>query len=528
LKFQGGKEMPNDGTFYITDDSGNYLPIYLPVRLYPPNSPPVPIVDILMMDDCNTFKFFGNRSTDPDGDDLKFTWDYGDGNFDTGEKTLHAYETPGRYLAYLTVEDSSGQINNSSRMQFTMRVNHPPVAKPGNDIVAAPGELLWFNASDSYDPDGRIKTFNWDFGDGKNAQRRRIRHAFISPGQFKVTLRVQDNSNTPCNSGTEQLTVYVNNKPKAKIIGNLVAAIDEPLHFSAIGSSDTDGNIIAYVWDFGDGDTGKGIAPLHTYLNPGVYLVRLVVVDNSGTLTNKNSDTMKVTINHPPIADAGPNRTGAPGVAIPFNGGGSLDPDGVITSYKWDFRDGTFAEKADFAHIFKKPGTYNVLLSVKDNSGHEAALSFDDAMITINHAPVADAGPDLIIGPDEIVSIDGSRSYDPDGKILSFQWVFSDLSEDENEKAEYRSSVIQRAYKNSGAYTVVLTVLDNSGVENSMAQDNVTIKVNHTPNADAGKNIQTGSRTIVVDGSNSVDADGDPLIHRWDFGDGSPDETSEK
>ena len=77
---------------------------------------------------------------------------------------------------------------------------------------------------------------------------------------------------------------------------------------------------------------------MHVYRRPGRYEVTLTVTDDSGTIDNVSTDTMKVVINQPPVADAGPPRIAVPGQEVEFDGGRSRDPDGIIVAYESGFR----------------------------------------------------------------------------------------------------------------------------------------------------------------------------------------------
>ncbi len=761
LRFAGGEEIPNDGTFYVTDKQGKLLPIQLPVYLHKPNSLPETHINIELLGDCNSFLFDGSRTVDPDGDALSFSWDFGDGKTGKGQRITHQYESPGQYKASVVVEDASGQVSNSVVRRFTVSVNHPPKADAGPDIVAAPRERLMFSGSGSLDPDGEPLRYIWDFGDGNRAQGEEVRHTYRRPDIYVVTLRVEDNSGSPCSSATDECEVWINARPVVNIGRDRIASVGEMLDFSSdragdsdgdsdgelasyewemgdgavktgpdviyaydapgiykvrlvitdnsgasnstaadtlevfvndppvadtggdhqasanepvlfdgsasfdpdgeliefiwdfgdgtvstyeisnskfetvtheyespgeyhvtltvkdnsgsssdtdkdetiviinyppiadagedqwvtssevrfdgTASSDEDGDIIEYLWDFGDGAGGKGDSPVHAYGTPGAYSVRLTVTDNSETSTNQTSDEITVIVNRLPIADAGPDRVGAPGQVFSFDASGSVDPDGEISMFQWDLGDGTQSSKFDvlnsdfekISHSYAKPGKYNVMLTVYDHSGHEGAFHFDKAVVVINESPVAIADCQLpskntrpaaanrqssviILAPGDNIRLDGSRSYDPDGKIISYQWEFSNaacekqkgrvfkcrtqrlgLSEDQSSEAPHSPfriprSAFQCTFSEPGVYAAMLTVIDNNRVQNSAAQDEVFIRVNHQPVARAGKHIYTNERTIMLDASDSSDADGDPLIHIWDFGDKSPPGRGEK
>jgi len=286
------------------------------------------------------------------------------------------------------------------------------------------------------------------------------------------------------------------------------------VQFDATASSDDDDAIIRYDWDFGDSTAGSGPRPSHVYAKPGTYTVRLTVTDASRTIRNTGTATMQVIVNARPIADAGPDLVGAPGQRLIFQGNRSVDPDGTIAEYFWDFRDGTTAAGRVAAHTFARPGSYKVRLRVKDDTGHEEAVDYDEAEVFINAPPVANAGPDVLAMPGDEVKLSAAQSFDPDGKITSYRWLFSDSTE------PVMGAEVRRRFDKAGIYTAQLTVTDDSGAINSTASAEVRITVNHPPAAKAGEDIETNELTIAFDAAKSVDADGDALTYQWDFGDG--------
>lgn len=152
------------------------------------------------------------------------------------------------------------------------------------------------------------------------------------------------------------------------------------LSFDAGGSYDPDGTIVSYGWTFGDGTSATGPTPAHAYATPGTYVVTLTVTDNQGLGA---SDTASVqATNRPPVANAGPDQTAAPGASITFDGSGSLDPDGVITSLAWDFGDGTSAVGQTVTHAYTTAGTYAATLTATDNLGARANDTATIAVIT--------------------------------------------------------------------------------------------------------------------------------------------------
>ena len=139
-----------------------------------------------------TILFDASESDDPDGDITNYFWDFGDGTNTTGVIAEHAYADDGSYAVTLTVTDDDEAIDTATSTKTVL--NRPPVASFTEDLTEVKkGEVIHFNASGSYDPDGSIVSYFWDFGDGTNATGVSVvEHAYADAGDYNVTLTVTD------------------------------------------------------------------------------------------------------------------------------------------------------------------------------------------------------------------------------------------------------------------------------------------------------------------------------------------------
>jgi PKD repeat protein len=179
-----------------------------------------------------------------------------------------------------------------------------------------------------------------------------------------------------------------NQPPIADAGPDLQADACAPLQFDGSASSDPDGTIVSYSWDFGDGNQGSGPVVSHGYCAAGDYTVTLTVTDDDGT---SDTDTALATVsappppeNQPPAADAGPNVSARTCAPVQFDGTGSSDPDGTIAGYSWDFGDGTSSTGALASHPYCAPGTYTATLTVTDDDG---AQDGDTRVVTVVEPP---------------------------------------------------------------------------------------------------------------------------------------------
>jgi PKD repeat protein len=234
--------------------------------------------------------------------------------------------------------------------------------------------------------------------------------------------------------------------------------------FSGSGSADPDGSIQSYVWDFGDGSSTTGSAVSHTYTQAGAYTAVLTVTDNSGvTSTARASITVQAPPNQMPKAVLSANPTSGPApLAVALSGSGSVDPDGSIQSYAWDFGDGSTTTGSTVSHTYTQAGSYTAVLTVTDNRGvtntaRSAIIVYEPS----NQAPQAVLTASQTSGQAPwVVTFSSVGSVDPDGSIQSYAWSFGDGS-------TATGSAVSHTYTEAGAYTAVLTVTDNRGAANT-------------------------------------------------------------
>jgi PKD repeat protein len=170
------------------------------------------------------------------------------------------------------------------------------------------------------------------------------------------------------------------NSPPAAVFEMSASTGEAPLtvEFDASGSSDSDGTIVSYEWDFGDGHDATGDTVEHIFEEAGTYTVTLTVCDDQGETA---STSQNVTVEEGQLSLAArftvSPSTGEAPLTVEFDASGSSDPDGTIVSYEWDFGDGQDATGDTVEHIFEEAGTYRVTLTVSDDQGLTASTSRD-------------------------------------------------------------------------------------------------------------------------------------------------------
>ncbi|MEA3136448.1 MAG: large repetitive protein, partial [Thermoplasmata archaeon] len=398
------------------------------------------------------------------------------GLFDAGWRQLPFVDVPTCYFqADLVIGPvlSGDQLNSGERYgdRKVDAVNGGTAACPDPKTlplalfnIDCSGVICSFDASPSFDPDnagslpGRgIVSYAWTFGDTSSGSGKQPGHTYAANGTFSVKLTVVDDEGKS-GSLTQPVTVK---KPAPNNIAPFAEfdvdcpALSLACTFDGSLSHDVDGFITAWDWDYGDGDTGNGTLVHHTFPGAGRYFVTLTVTDNNpppGSGQRTKVVGVLIHVNEPPIALF---EFDCSGLDCTFDGDPSFDPDGNLSSFAWQFGDGSVGSGEHSAHSYAHDGSYQVNMTVLDDEG--AVDSFSQLIHLVgpvngNDAPHADFGYDCS-GLD--CSFNGTASYDTDGFIVKWEWDFADGSNG-------TGTLIDHEFPAPGIYAVVLTVSDDS------------------------------------------------------------------
>ncbi len=149
-----------------------------------------------------------------------------------------------------------------------------------------------FDASGSSDSDGSITAYAWDFGDGGTGSGESASHTYTETGTFTAQLTVTDDDGLT-DSATHEIIIQEDAPEAAFSVSTTSGSAPLTVAFDASSSTDSNGNITAYAWNFGDGDTGSGVTTSHTYSETGTFTAVLTVTDDEN-LTD--SATKKISV----------------------------------------------------------------------------------------------------------------------------------------------------------------------------------------------------------------------------------------
>ncbi len=333
--------------------------------------------------------FDASASTDDNNDALSYEWDFGDGSKDYGVKVSHRYSEIGNYDVKLIVRDDSG-MDCSVGVDFqTVRLNKAPKADAGDDVIGCVGEQIFFDGSNSFIYKKGTVTAKWSFDDGTTAEGLKVFHSYNTPGKYQAVLALENNLNSACPISRDTKLVTINSSPSVNIKDVGTVCVGDTIQFDASDAIDPDGDALQFYWSFGDGTISQdGPKITHQYKHGGNYRVNVIVDDGRHTKCSTATAYVDLKVNTPPVADAGSDMSVCLGTPVRFDASASIDSDGDMLSYIWNFGDGSSAEGAVVSHTYTKSGVYNVSLTVDDNSGTKCSRATDGIIVKVNAKPI--------------------------------------------------------------------------------------------------------------------------------------------
>ncbi|MFC2082835.1 PKD domain-containing protein, partial [Candidatus Bipolaricaulota bacterium] len=365
------------------------------------------------------------------------------GQFEDGEVRVSATLGSLEVVGSLGANSSSGprcrlDVIIDTDDWFLPKANEPPIpAYSHAPFEPEAGELVKFDAAASHDPDDELDQIWWDFGDGGTAIGLVVEHAYQQAGDYTLELTVSDVSGA-VTTLVETFHVHESQTtPVATFIWAPVSASGSRLQralragdrilLDAADSFDPDGTIVEYGWDVqSDGVFDHTSPESQIVIDPlpaGTWPVTLRIVNQAG-----DSDAVMrvLTIEElkPPEAQFEISPA-APAVADPIRFvDRSIEWDGTILSWEWDFGDGDTSDEREPNHRYLDTGEFEVLLTVRDTEGLEATAS---QIITVRANPELVAVGRvwaLLIGISNYLEVDDLSYADRDAKSMA-EWLLT-------------------------------------------------------------------------------------------------------
>ena len=481
-----------------------------------------------------------------DNDYYYFVWEingikaFAEPDIKQESRLSHTLTQKGDTVKCISYYDSKHRYEVSS--DVVQILNSPPVAviQTSTD-EARVGEVITFDASQSYDPDNDELTYLWDFGDGTTSELKIVNHSYSAPGKYLVMLVVSDGNRVAHVSKQITIKESINHKPVIAVEGELRKEVieGETLTFH-IEATDIDNDELTVSIngkpsnaDFILVEQIPGYVRYifnwtPNYEQAGVYVITISTSDGKETaheviaveVLNKNR--MPVAIMQTSTDEA------IVGEAITFDASQSYDPDNDEVTYLWNFGDGTTSDQKIITHNYYNPGDYTATLTISDGELTDSVSKTITIYSLPNHKPLigVEFGNSKTVNENEKLEFNVSV-LEPDKDPLNVNIIGKPENAEFNlieQTQGYQKYLFTWTpnYEQAGEYEVIIEASD--GKETS--QETIYIEVlnkNRPPVA-----VLTVSATqarvgeaITFDASESYDLDNDELVYLWDFGDGT-------
>ncbi len=408
-------------------------------------------------------------------------WDFGDGNSSTQQNPSNTFTTDGSFNVSLTATSNNGC---SHTIISAVSINASPSVSFTADNTCS-GDSTEFISSVTISS-GTITGYLWDFGDGSTSSQQHPLHFFVTSGNYLVSLTVS--ASTGC-STSYSTNIGITNPAISNF--NFTAACSG----SAVQFTDqsTNGIILSWLWDFGDGNSSSVQNPSHIYANAGNYSVTLDVF----TSVSCSDDTsINISVSSSPLADFSAD-TVCLGSPTSFNDMSSVsNPDSII-SWIWNFGDGNSSSLQNPSHIYLASGNYSASLTVTSNNG---CVSIISQTIIVNPGPDADFSYNFVC-QDEPIQFTNQSTFSG-GAIVSYLWNFGDGNTSNLLNPDHE-------YLSQGTYEVTLTVIGSTGCSDVFS-DSVSVLQNVIPLYTYS--LECVNETLVFDYIENY-----PVNYSWDF-----------
>ncbi|MGB3948717.1 MAG: PKD domain-containing protein [Bacteroidia bacterium] len=367
---------------------------------------------------------------------------------------------------------------------------------------------IQFSDSSTITPSDTIVSWLWKFGDGDTSNIQNPSHMYATAGTYNVTLVLTSTYGFK-DSVIKVVTVYP--KPEAdythvnKCNGTGVPFTD----ISTIAAPEV---INSWQWNFGDNSTGSGNTTTHLYATPGFYNTTLIVGTSNGCL---DTVTYQVKVFNNPVASFTSANVCKGADSVNFTNTSIVASPDSISTYLWNFGDGSNVSTADAVHKYSTHGAYNVILiTTTSNNCTDAAAT----TVSVFDAPSTNfTFTDVCLFDTAVFN---NTSANPTmGTIASVTWDLGDGSPLIN-----NSSTPHHRYNAIGNYQITLITRSS----NLACADTLTdsISVYPMPIADFSSVDVCLNEPMYFSDSSQIVA-GTIDAWSWNFGDATPLNTTQ-
>lgn len=377
--------------------------------------------------------YWGDPYEDRAGN-LSFLWDFGDGNTSAMMNPVHAYERDGEYDITLTVTNGCGSSSFTEYI-WIRDADLACEAKFADSLVMGTDSVFFKDISR-----GIISSWFWEFGDGTTSNIKNPVHVFPQAGVYVVCLSVYDTTNDCATQFCREVIVGTLNC-RAGFVYNVNDAI-RTVQFTDRSSGTTE-----WFWDFGDGsDPMNEQNPMHTYQEPGLYLVCQTIFNPTNGCTDQFCMEVEVGASDSAYCYADFSFFVADDNSVRFTDQSSSN----ISHWYWTFGDGTYIAQRHPVHLYQHTGLYDVCLNVFDEITGSRAEICKKIPVGVSECNQNAEFSFFIDITNDIVKFTDKST----GTITSYFWDFGDGATSARRNPEH-------TYAEPGFYLVTLSVYDS-------------------------------------------------------------------
>lgn len=365
---------------------------------------------------------------------ISYQWFLEDGTETTEAYFYHAYADTGTYKELVVATNACGRVDSIYTYVHIGNTNVPEAYWYADQWDARRMEPIqfWY---EEHDDDLDNNNYVWDFGDGSTSTEKNPSHYYVNEGDYNVTLTVFNG----CGSSEQTQTVWIKKELASCIAKFTYSITDKTVTFN----NNSVGEISSFYWDFGDGKVSELEDPVHTYDNYGVYEVLLIVHDS----VTQCSDEISIMLTLGTV-DCFANfiyQINETNQNVIFTD----ESLGDITSWFWEFGDGTISSDSMPVHNYPNQGVYLVCLTVSNNA--TGCISSLCKEITVGNVDIyADFNHYIESGTGKVTFSDNS-----DGNPTNWYWEFGDGTWDTIPNTMH-------TYSESGTYPVCLSIYNEN------------------------------------------------------------------
>ena len=423
---------------------------------------------------------YSTSATDPDGDQVKYTFDWGDGatsqtglvNSGTSASLSHTWSAAGTYLVKAMATDSKSAESAWSGA-LTVTITPGPNRAPSvPSIPSGPNSgiagTVYSYSTSATDPNGDQVKYTFSWGDGTTTTTALVdsgtpasaSHKWSTPGTYLVKARARDSKGlASAYSSSVTVTIAPNSPPAiAAIPSGPVSGIVGTTYSYSTSAIDPNGDQVKYTFSWGDGtttttalvDSGTAASASHKWAAAGSYLVKAKATDSKGLASAYSSSlTVKIAPNSAPAIPSIPSgpTSGNPGKSYSYTTS-ATDPNGDQVKYIFSWGDGTTTTTglvdsgtaASASHSWSTAGTYLVKARARDSKGATSALSSSLAVKIAAPGYYGNASEDQIA---PIPSNDTDVNSSPTGVTSSLKNALRDMEAKARSQADQKAQELQ-------------------------------------------------------------------------------------